>query len=75
MRALRVVVEDGSVILEEPLDVKGRYEGILVVLDPDPWDPLMHDPRPRLELAGAREEAHREFAEGKTMPLDPDKMP
>jgi hypothetical protein len=75
MRALRAVVEDGNVILEGPLDVKGRYEAILVVLDPDPWDSLVRDPRPRPELIRAREEAQREFVEGKTTPLDPDRMP
>jgi hypothetical protein len=75
MRALKAVVEDGNVILEKPLDVKGRYEAILVVLDSDPWDSLMHDPQPRPELIRAREEAHLEFVEGKTTPLDPDKMP
>lgn len=75
MRALKAVVEDGNVILERPLDVKGRYEAILVVLDPDPWDSLMRDPRPRPELIRAREEAHQEFVEGKTTPMDPDQMP
>lgn len=74
MKAIKAVIEDGSVILAEPLDIKGRFDAILVVLDPDPWDALIHDPRPRPELVEAREEAHREFLEGKTTPLDPDKM-
>lgn len=75
MRAIKAVVEDGNVILSEPLDVKGRCDAILVVLDPDPWDALIHDPRPRPELVRAGEEALKEFEEGKTTPLDPDNMP
>ena len=74
MQAIRAVVEDGNVVLDKPLDVKGRFEAILVVLDPDPWDAIINDPRPRPELIKAREEAHRDFLEGRTTPLDPDNM-
>ena len=75
MQAIRAVVEDGNVLLDEPLDVKGRFEAIVVVLDPDPWDAIINDPRPRPELVKAGEEALKEFEEGKTTPLDPDNMP
>ena len=75
MKAVKAVIEDGNVILDEPLHVKGRFDAILVVLDPDPWEGLIHDLRPRPELVRARQEAHREFVEGKITPLDPDKMP
>ena len=75
MKAVKVVVEDGNVILDEPLPAQGRFDAILVLLDPDPWDALVHDPRARPELAKAREQAHREFLQGKTTPLNPDKMP
>jgi len=75
MQAVKAVIEDGKVILDEPLDQKGRFDAVVVVLDADPWEALIRDPRPRPELIKAREEAHREFLEGKTTPLDPDNMP
>jgi hypothetical protein len=70
MKAVRAVVEDGSVVLTEPLDVKGRCEAIVVVLDPDPWDRLIQDARLRPELLRAGEEALADFMEGKTTPLE-----
>ena len=75
MRAIKAVVEDGHLVLKEPLDVQGRCEAIVVVLDPDPWDTLIHDPRPRPELVKAGDEAIAQFKEEKTTPLDPDPIP
>ncbi len=74
MQALKAVIENGNVTLDEPLESKGRFEAVLVILDVDPWDALIHDPRPRPGLVKAGQEAIKEFEEGKTTPLDPDKM-
>jgi hypothetical protein len=75
MQAIKATVQDGLVILDERVDLKGRFDAVLVVLDPDPWESLMQDTRPRPELIKARQEALQEKADGKTTPLDPDKMP
>jgi len=75
MRAIRATLENGKVILHEPFDDKGRFDAIVVVLERDPWDATINDPRPRPELARAGEEALKEFNEGKTTPLDPDNLP
>ncbi len=75
MRAVKAVVKDGDVTLDEPLELKGRFDAIVVLLDVDPWDAIINDPRPRGELVKAGEEALDEFREGRTTPLDPDNMP
>ena len=75
MQAIKATVQDGNVILNERVDLKGRFDAGLVLLDPDPWEALVQDPRPRPELLKARQEALQEHADGKTTPLDPDKMP
>jgi hypothetical protein len=75
MQAIRATVQDGLVILDEQVDLKGRFDAVLVVLDPDPWEAILQDTRPRAELIKARQEALKELADGTTTPLDPDKMP
>ena len=72
MHAVKVIVEDGQVTLQEPLGVRGRVEAILVILDPEPWDALIRDARPRPALTKAGQEALEEFLSGQTLPLDPD---
>ena len=72
---MRAVIDNGNVILDEPLNVKGRFDAVVVVLDLDPWDSLIHDPRPRPDLLKVGGEALEEFRQGKTTPLDPDNMP
>jgi hypothetical protein len=75
MQAIKAVVENGNVVLTEPLAVEGRFEAIVIVLDPDPWDALIHDPRPRPELLKASREALEEYLQGETTPIDPVAMP
>jgi len=75
MKAIKVVVENGQIVPDEPLEICGRCEAILVVPDPDPWDALIHDPRPRPELEKASREALEDYIEGRTTVLDPDNMP
>jgi hypothetical protein len=75
MQAIKATVQDGNVILNEHVDIKGRFDAMLVLLDPDPWESLLQDPRVRPELVKARQEALQDHAVGKTTPLDPDKMP
>jgi hypothetical protein len=75
MQAIKAVVQDGSIVVDDPLPLKGRYEAVLVLLDPDPWEPLLADARPRPELAKASQAALEEFLSGKTTPLNPDAMP
>jgi hypothetical protein len=75
MQAIKATVQDGNVILNERVDIKGRFDAVLVLLDPDPWESLVQDPRVRPELVKARQEALQDHAEGKASPLDPDKMP
>jgi hypothetical protein len=74
MQAIKAVVQDGNVVLDGPLPLQGRYEAILVLLDPDPWDAILNDPRPRPELAKASQAALEEFLSGKTKVIDLDLM-
>ena len=75
MKALKAVIDEGQIVLDEPLDITGRHDAIVVVLDVDPWDAILQDPRPRPELDRLAEEAHQEYLQGKTTPIDPDTMP
>jgi hypothetical protein len=75
MKAIRAVVENGQIVPEEPLDVSGRHDAIIVVLDVDPWEAILQDRRPRPELVKARQQAEADYREGRTTPLDPDTMP
>jgi hypothetical protein len=74
MKAIRVTIDNGRITPDEPLDLSRRCDAILVVLDPDPWDTLIEDPRPRPELEKASREAMEDYLQGRTTPLDPDKM-
>ena len=75
MKAIKVTVENGRIVPDEPLDTCGRCEAILVLSDPDPWDAIINDPRPRPELAKASQEALEDYLQGRTTVLDPDNMP
>jgi hypothetical protein len=75
MKAIKAVVDNGQIVPEEPLNLSGRHDAIVVVLDVDPWDAILEDSRPRPELTKASEEALREHLQGQTTPLDPDNMP
>ena len=74
MQAIKAVVQDGNVVLDGPLPLQGRYEAILVLLDPDPWDAILNDPRPRPELAKASQAALEEYLSGNTKVIDLDLM-
>jgi hypothetical protein len=75
MQAIKAVIDSGKIIPEEPLTMTGRHDAIVVVLDVDPWEAILKDPRPRPELVKARQEAEADFLAGRTTPLDPDAMP
>jgi hypothetical protein len=75
MQAIKAVVQDGNVVVDDPLPLTGRYEAVLVLLDPDPWESLIKDARPRPELAKAGQIALEEYLSGKTTALIPDAMP
>lgn len=75
MKAIKVMVDNGRIEPDEPLDISGRYEAILVLPDADPWEAIIHDPRPRPELAKASQEAMDDYLHGRTTELDPDNMP
>ncbi|MCC6124598.1 MAG: hypothetical protein IT426_06535 [Pirellulales bacterium] len=75
MQAIKAVVQDGSVVLDDPLPPKGRYEAVLVLLDPDPWEPILKDTRARPDLAKASQAALEEHLAGKTTAIHPDAMP
>lgn len=74
MKAIKAVIDNGQIVPEEPFDATGRHDAIVVVLDVDPWDMILNDPRPRPELDRLAEEAHQEYLQGKTTPIDPDAM-
>jgi hypothetical protein len=74
VKAIKAVIDNGQIVTEEPLDAIGRQNAIVIVLDVDPWQALMSDPRPRPELDKLAEEAHQEYLQGKTTPIDPDTM-
>jgi hypothetical protein len=61
MRAIKAVIDNGQIVPEEPLQLGGRHEAIVVVLDSDPWNALVQDARPRPELTKAGEEALQEY--------------
>lgn len=70
MQAVKATIKDGNVTLEQPVDIKGPADAIVVVLDPDPWNDLICDPRPRQALSKASNEALEEFLSGQAAPLD-----
>jgi hypothetical protein len=74
MKAIKAVIQDGQIVPEEPLEMTGRHDAIVVVLDVDPWDAIINDPRPRPELIEARKKAEADYLAGRTSPLDPDAM-
>jgi hypothetical protein len=74
VRAIKAVIDNGQIVPEEPLDATGRHNAIVIVLDVDPWQAILSDPRPRPELDKLADEAHREYLQGKATPLDPDMM-
>ncbi len=74
MRAIKAVIDNGQIVTEEPLDAIGRQDAIVVVLDADPWRAILNDPRRRPQLDELAEQAHREYLQGKTTPIDPDTM-
>jgi hypothetical protein len=63
MKALKAVIDQGRITLQEPLNITGRHDAIVVVLDLDPWEAIVQDPRPRPELTNAREQAKADFAQ------------
>ena len=72
MGAIKATIIDGNVTLHHPADIKGPVEAIVVVLDQDPWEALIRDPRPRPALILASNEALAEFSNGQVLPLDSD---
>lgn len=74
MRAIKAVIDNGQIVPEEPLDMIGRQDAIVVVLDVDPWRAILNDPRTRPQLDELAERAHQEYQQGKTTPIDPDAM-
>ncbi len=36
MQAVKATIKNGNVTLEQPVDIKGPVEAIVIVLDPDP---------------------------------------
>jgi len=75
MKAIKAVIDNGQISFEEPLNVTGRHDAIVVVLDVDPWEAIVQDASPRPELTKARREAEEDFLQGRTTVLDPDAMP
>jgi hypothetical protein len=75
MQAFKATYQDGHVTLNEKINLKGRFDAVLVLLDPDPWETLLNDPRPRTELTKDGQEAIQEYERGNTTPVDPDRMP
>ncbi|MEN6452322.1 MAG: hypothetical protein ABFC96_17665 [Thermoguttaceae bacterium] len=75
MKAVKAVIQNGEILPDEPLAMTGRHDAIVVVLDADPWEDILRDPRPRPELLKARQVAQSDYLAGKTTPIDPDAMP
>ena len=71
MKAVKAVIDNGQIVPEEPLELTGRYDAIVVVLDVDPWDAILNDPRPRPELVKARQEAEAEYSPRQNHPSRP----
>jgi hypothetical protein len=74
MQAVKATITDGNVTLDQPVDIKGPVEAIVVVLDSDPWQAIVADPRPRPALAKSSREALDEFLAGQTTLLNPENL-
>jgi hypothetical protein len=74
MRAIKATIQDGNITLDQPIDIKGRVDAIIVLLDPDPWKALIDDPRPRPALTKASQDALDEYLTGQATPLDSEAM-
>ena len=66
MRAIKAVIDNGQIVPAKPLEMVGRYDAVVVVLDARPWAGILNDPRPRPELAKAAREAEEDFLHGRT---------
>jgi hypothetical protein len=75
VKAIKAVIDNGQIVPAEPLEMVGRYDAVVVVLDADPWDAILSDPRPLPKLVEASEQALQEHLRGLSTPLDPDNMP
>ena len=63
MKAIKAVINHGQIVPEEPFDVNGSYDAIVVVLDVDPGrHPTDPRPRPELDRLAGR---HQEYLQGK----------
>jgi hypothetical protein len=63
MYAIHAVIQDGNVVLEKPLQTRGRFEAVLLVLDTKPWEAVIYDPDACPEPARASREAYEEFSD------------
>jgi hypothetical protein len=63
MRAIHAVIQDGNLVLDRPLDARGRFEAVVVVLEPKPWEAVIYDPDACPEPARASREAFEEFSD------------
>jgi hypothetical protein len=76
MKAIEATYEKGQLTLDEPIDGDGPYRVLVVFPEEanDPWERILNDPRPRPALAKLVDEVLQNIADGKTEPLDLEKL-
>ncbi len=78
MKAIRGKYQKGKITLLEPAPEDGEGPVDVLVVFPeaadDPWKAILDDASPRPALSALADESLRRFREGKTAPLDLDKL-
>jgi hypothetical protein len=76
MKAVKAIYKNGKItLLEKPLE-KGPMDVLVVFPEAtdDPWQRILNDPTPRPALTQWVKEVEEEIAQGKTTPLDLDRL-
>jgi hypothetical protein len=75
MQAFEAIYDNGTITFKgKPIEGIFDVLVILPVSDDDPWERILADKTPRPALAKLVEQARREMEEGKTTPLDLDRL-
>jgi len=76
MKAVKATYKNGKITLSEKLLEKGPMEVLVVFPEAtdDPWQQILSDPTPRPALTQWMKEVEEEIAQGKTTPLDLDRL-
>jgi hypothetical protein len=76
MKAIKATYKNGKITLSETPTEAGPMEVLVVFPEAtdDPWQQILSDPTPRPALTKWIKEVEEEIAQGKTTPLDLDRL-